>query len=290
MMRSPAILFIMLLSMLVPAGAESTNCSYQVSDIGLEKTSVICTAATLFNIILANSEESDAMKDTGDKESIHHQHFHYRIDRPANPSGNIIVLLHGSGGDETSLFPFAKEIWPRAILIGIRGRIVQDGETRWYRKITPVRFDEHDVKHEADALVHFLTLLVDEREYDISRIIFVGYSNGANLLAVMMMGHPDLVRRAVLMRSMPVLDKMPEGNLRKAQVLTISGKNDVLYSPFAPTLASLLKTSGARVESFTVEGDHMIDEDDIRIIKRWAGNPDSDGISAMSRKESKNRK
>jgi len=92
---------------------------------------------------------------------------------------------------------------------------VQNGETRWYRKITPTRFDEKDVERETDELVHFLTGIADERQYNISRITFVGYSNGANLLAIMMMKHPDFVLPAVLMRSMSVLDKMPAGDLRK---------------------------------------------------------------------------
>lgn len=228
-------------------------------------------------------EEVNQMPDNEmqDDHLIHHNDFIYKIDTPANPSGDIVVLLHGSGGDETTLIPFARDIWPRATLIGIRGRLIQSGETRWYKKITPTRFDQKDIEHETDALVHFLSKLSEGRDLDISRITFVGYSNGANLLAVIMMKHPDLVRRVVLMRSMPVLDKMPRGDLRKTRVLTISGKNDTLYSPFAPALSSLLKMSGAKVDSKMVPGDHMLSDDDAGLIRQWIGNQDSDGISAM---------
>jgi len=222
-----------------------------------------------------------------DSNLIHHEHFQYRIERAHNPTGDVVVLLHGSGGDETSLLPFAQPVWPRATLVGVRGRVVQDGEIRWYRKITPVRFDEFDVEREADALVRFLSDLAAWQQYDTTRIIFVGYSNGANLLAVMMMKHPDFVRRAVLMRSMPVLDKMPRANLHKARVLTISGKNDVLYSPFAPALSTLLRMNGAQVDSYLIDSDHMLSDEDARIVARWLASQDSDSISAMTRKKLK---
>lgn len=230
--------------------------------------------------ILKQHKDPIVKKDTAMQDKlVHHNHFRYRIDHPANPSGEIIVLLHGSGGDETTLFSFARPIWPRATLVGIRGRLVQDGETRWYRKITPTKFDQKEVVSEADAFVKFLVSLGDGVEYDLSRTTFVGYSNGANLLAVIMMEHPDLVRRAILMRSMPVLDDMPNENLSKTRVLTISGKKDVLYSPFAPALSSLLRASGAKVESHMVEADHMIGQADADIIRQWIGTQNSDRVS-----------
>lgn len=197
------------------------------------------------------------------------QNFRYRVERCDNPSGEIIVLLHGSGGDETTLFSFARPIWPRATLVGIRGRLVQKGETRWFRKITPTKFDQNDVVKEADAFVKFLTRLGHDDNYDLSRVTFVGYSNGANLLAVIMMKYPDLVRRAILLRSMPVLDNMPEANLSKTKVLIISGKKDALYSPFQPALSALLKKNGAKVENYMIDADHMIGQADSDIVGKW---------------------
>ncbi|WLT76892.1 alpha/beta hydrolase [Brucella abortus] len=149
--------------------------------------------------------------------------FIYRFYKPENASNELIVLLHGSGGNETSLVPLATKIWPRATLLGIRGRVMQDGDTRWYRRITPVKFDQKDVKLEANTFVTFLTRLADNKDLDLAHATFVGYSNGANLLAATMLLHPDLVKRAVLMRSMPVLDDAPVANLGKAHVLTIAG-------------------------------------------------------------------
>ncbi len=195
--------------------------------------------------------------------------FIHRFYTPENVSDELVILLHGSGGNETSLVPMASKVWPRATLLGIRGRVLQDGGTRWYKRITAVKFDQKDVKLEANAFVTFLTRLADQKDLDLTNATFVGYSNGANLLGATMVLHPDLVKRAVLMRSMPVLDDAPTANLGKAKVLTISGESDKLYSPFAPALSSLLRNSGAQVDARMIKADHMLGDTDVSTLKEW---------------------
>ena len=214
---------------------------------------------------------------------VHLPDFTYRIDRSDHPSGEVVILLHGSGGDETTLFPFARPIWPKATLIGIRGRIVQNGETRWFKKITPTKFDEKDASSEADAFVKFMGNLAEEHHFDLSRVTFVGYSNGANLLAVIMMRHPGFARRAILMRSMPVIDNMGKEDLSKNRILIISGKKDALYSPFAPALLSVFKKNGAKVDAAMVDSDHMIGEADRDVIVKWIKEQNPDRISANTK-------
>ncbi|GAB1580764.1 alpha/beta hydrolase [Phyllobacterium phragmitis] len=213
---------------------------------------------------------------------IRNPQFLYRFYRPENPTGKTVILLHGSGGDETSLVPLASRIWPNAVLLGVRGRVLQEGRTRWYRSITPVKFDQKDVRAEADAFVVFLTKLANSQGLDLSRATFVGYSNGANLLAATMLLHPDLVKRAVLMRPMPVLDKTPAANLSKVNVLTIAGAEDEIYAPYAPALSALLRSSGARVESRTVATGHLLGDEDVRIVGEWLAAQGPDGAPAVS--------
>jgi phospholipase/carboxylesterase len=210
--------------------------------------------------------------------------FIHRFYTPEKASNELVILLHGSGGNETSLIPLASKIWPRATLLGIRGRVMQDGGTRWYKRITPVKFDQKDVKLEANAFVTFLSRLADEKDLDLPHATFVGYSNGANLLAATMMLHPDLVKRAVLMRSMPVLDNVPVANLGKARVLTITGQEDKLYSPFAPALSALLRSGGAKVDARTIEADHMLGEKDASAISQWVASLGPDGGPTVTMK------
>lgn len=210
--------------------------------------------------------------------------FIHRFYTPEKASNELVILMHGSGGNETSLVPLASKIWPRATLLGIRGRVMQDGGTRWYKRITPVKFDQKDVKLEANAFVTFLTRLADQKDLDLTHATFVGYSNGANLLAATMMLHPDLVKRAVLMRSMPVLDNAPTANLSKTRVLTLTGEDDKLYSPFAPALSTLLRSSGARVDARKIAADHMLGANDATAISQWLASLGPDGGPAVTMK------
>src|SRR5690606_38618720 len=132
---------------------------------------------------------------------------------------------------------------------------------------------QKDVRLEANAFVTFITRLAEQKELDLSHATFVGYSNGANLLAATMLLHPDMVKRAVLMRSMPVLDNTPTADLGKTRVLTLTGAADKLYSPFAPALSSLLRTSGA---------DHMLGDKDVSAIRHWVASLGADGPGAVS--------
>lgn len=195
--------------------------------------------------------------------------FVHRLYKPENAGSRVFVLLHGSGGNETTLVDIARRIDPTATLVGIRGRLVQNGVTRWYRRVTPTEFDQADVRAEASAVVDFLKGLADENGFDAANVTFLGYSNGANLIAALSVLHPGVVRKAVLLRAMPVLADAPTADLSRTRFLTISGENDKLYFPYASKLASLLSDRGATVESRVVHAGHGIGEEDATIAAKW---------------------
>lgn len=198
-----------------------------------------------------------------------HPAFHHRLDRPPDPSGDVLVLLHGSGADEHSLGPLAKDIDPRATLLAARGRVVQAGDPRWFTRVTPIRFDQASIRREAAAFAAFISETIDRQGLDPRRMVFLGYSNGANLLTSVMLLHPGIVARAVLLRAMPVLDAYPRGTLGGTDVLVIAGENDVTYGGFSAPLAGLLRDNGARVTSRTVAHGHEFGIEDVRIVRRW---------------------
>ena len=195
--------------------------------------------------------------------------FTYRIVRPQTANGRTIVLMHGSGGDETTLMPLAAKIDPHATLIGIRGRVVQEGVKRWYKRITPTSFDQTDIRSEASAFAGFFRKLADRETLDLGQTTFLGYSNGANLINALSVLEPDLVERAVLLRSMPVLEAIPAANLAKAKVLTITGANDKLYAPFGPKLEDMFRACGAEVVARTIPAGHEVGDEDARIASEW---------------------
>ncbi|WP_353005538.1 alpha/beta hydrolase [Mesorhizobium sp. M0976] len=199
--------------------------------------------------------------------------FFYRLHRPANLPGDWLFLQHGSGVDETTLLPLGRQIAPHAALVAVRGRIPQEGGFRWFTRITPTRFEQASIRAEADAFAGFVDGIAKRHRFDLSRATFVGYSNGANLVSSVMLLHPGLIERAALLRPMPVLDEVPPADLSKARALIIAGAADLTYAPFAPVLAALLSSHGAKVETQTIASGHEIGDPDAEIVRQWLADP-----------------
>jgi phospholipase/carboxylesterase len=197
------------------------------------------------------------------------KHFVYRLLRPETPSGETIVLLHGSGGDEASMFKLASRVAPNATLLGVRGRVVQKGIKRWYARVSPTEFDQADIRKEAQAFAAFLKQRMAAEKLDLERTIFIGYSNGANLIAAMTLLYPNLVDRAVLLRAMPVLHAAPLADLSGSRFLNVAGKMDKIYAPFAPALEALLRDRGAIVDSRMIAAGHLLGDEDVKVVSEW---------------------
>lgn len=196
--------------------------------------------------------------------------FVHRFYTPDDTDGSVIVLLHGSGANETSLLPMANKIAPRATLLALRGRAEEDGLPRWFLRLTPFTFVQSDIVSEAEAFAAFIEGAVQAYGLDPAKIVYLGYSNGANLVNAMLSLHPHLIRRAILLRSMPVLEERPPADMADAAVLMISGEFDD-YGRYAETLRSELAGAGASVDLRIVPHGHELTDDDVRIVQTWLG-------------------
>jgi phospholipase/carboxylesterase len=127
--------------------------------------------------------------------------FVHRFNRPEEPDGTTLVLLHGTGGNEADLMPIARRIAPRATLLGVRGRATEEGSNRWFRRLDAAKFDQADIRGEAEAFAAFVEGAATGYGLDPDGLVFLGYSNGANFLAAVIQIYPGLVRRAVLLRA-----------------------------------------------------------------------------------------
>ncbi|MGD9919993.1 MAG: alpha/beta hydrolase [Pseudorhodoplanes sp.] len=182
-----------------------------------------------------------------------------------------IVALHGSGADETTLLPFARAVDPDAGIVAPRGRIDQNGERRWFLKHSPICFDQASIRTEAAAFAVFVRKLADFETVDPGRTVFIGYSNGGNLVHATMMLHADVVRTAILLRCMPVLARAQMSDLSECEVLCVRGGADETYRSFAAPLAAQLRRRGASVALRTVTADHMLGDEDVAVARRWLG-------------------
>ena len=193
----------------------------------------------------------------------------YRLYEPNEPPERTIVALHGSATDETAILPLARMLDAKARIVAPRGRIIQNGERRWYRKLSPISFDQSSVRFEAEAFAGFVDGLRRDGVADAERTLFLGYSNGANLVSATMLLHPGKIRQAVLMRAMSVLEAAPNADLMAARVLILSGAADQTYGPFGTMLADLLAANGAVVVSDTMGSGHECGEPDIAYARGW---------------------
>jgi phospholipase/carboxylesterase len=210
-----------------------------------------------------------------DKHGVLHRDlaFPYRILKPANASGESLFLLHGSGVDETAMLPIARQIAPDATLVAVRGRIPQEDGFRWFERITPTRFEQASIRAETSAFAAFASEAAKHHRLDLTRATFLGYSNGANLVSSLMLLHPGIVRKAALLRAMPVIDDMPSTDLRGTRVLIIAGAADETYGQFAPALVTLLTKRGAEIDARIVASGHEIGESDAAIVRQWLAGP-----------------
>ncbi|MFD1197842.1 VOC family protein [Brucella gallinifaecis] len=195
--------------------------------------------------------------------------FVHRLYQPENPDGTTLILLHGTGGNENDLMPFAAKVAPRATLLGVRGRSTEEGTQRWFRRFTMDRFDQADIRSEAEAFEAFVEGAVKSYGLDPERTAFLGYSNGANLLAAFMRLYPHIIRKAVLLRSVEVLEQPPEADLSDVSVLLLSGADD-LYGALSGPLAAALAESGADLYAKRLPGiGHALAEEDTHIVQKW---------------------
>ncbi len=198
-------------------------------------------------------------------------HFIHRFHRPENPDGRTMVLLHGTGGNETDLMPLAARLAPGATLLGVRGRSTEEGINRWFRRHDAVTYDQADIRAEAEAFAGFIDEAARAYDLDPAQLVYLGYSNGANLLGAIMQLHPGLIRQAVLLRGIQVLEQPPApapDALAGTRALLLSGARDP-FARMAPALEQALRTGGADLQHDTLPAGHELAPADLDAARNW---------------------
>src|SRR3954462_10266572 len=135
-----------------------------------------------------------------------------------------ILLLHGTGGDENDRLPLGRTVAPGAALLSARGKVLEGGMPRFFRRLAEGVFDEEDVRRRANELADFVQ---DARDaYKLGAPVAVGFSNGANIAAAMLQLRPEVLAGAVLLRAMVPLSGVPAVGLTGKPVLILSGAMD----------------------------------------------------------------
>ncbi|WP_375458951.1 alpha/beta hydrolase [uncultured Enterovirga sp.] len=188
---------------------------------------------------------------------------------PASLAGQpALLLLHGTGGDEHDLLALGRAVAPGAALISPRGQVLENGMPRFFRRLTEGVFDEADVRRRAHDLADFV--LQVREAYGLSAPIAVGFSNGANIAAAILLLRPDVLAGAALLRAMVPLADPPKADLIGKPVLILSGAGDpIVPADNARRLATLFKASGANVEHQVMAGGHGLSQEDVSRAATW---------------------
>ena len=194
--------------------------------------------------------------------------FTFRF-KPGSPE-RTLLLLHGTGGNEESLLPLAKAIDPEAAVLAVRGKVLENGMPRFFRRFAEGVFDIDDLRFRTSELADFTVRSSAKFGFALASVVAVGYSNGANIGGSLLLLRPEVLGRAILIR--PTLPLRPEvvPDLSRKSVLISAGTHDGLI-PREGTLdlEELLKSAGADVTTNWVDADHGLVGSEVNAIRAW---------------------
>lgn len=190
---------------------------------------------------------------------------------PASASGlPPLLLLHGTGGDENDLMPLGQAVLPGAALLSPRGKVLEGGMPRFFRRLAEGVFDHEDVVRRTHELADFVAAA--REAYGTTAPVALGFSNGANIAAAMLHLRPEVLAGAILLRAMAPLPAPPEHDLAGKRVLMVSGGVDpIIPAANAAELARVLKAAGADVRHEVLPVGHGLVRQDLDLARAWLG-------------------
>jgi phospholipase/carboxylesterase len=188
-----------------------------------------------------------------------------------------LLLLPRTGADETSLIPFAQKIWPGASILAVRGRVLEGGNPRFFRRIGKGNFDRDDLALQTRDLNLFIAEA--SRQYGIAPPIALGHSNGANITWSVLLNGTRNLSGAILLRPMLPFDPRPVANLHELPVLIVAGeKDDIVPSESSKFLVSVCSEAGAQVTLDWINATHDLSSQDEKSATVWLTNTTSSHV------------
>lgn len=201
-----------------------------------------------------------------------HEFTHRFLPAPngAISSTPTLVLLHGTGGDENDLLELGEQVAPDCHRLSPRGKILENGMARFFRRFGDGVFDEMDVQRRTYELADFVRTASRNYGFSADTLTALGYSNGANIAASLLLLRPGLLRRAVLLRAMVPLIPKHLPDLTGVHVYLSSGLTDtILPIESARRLAKMLRDAGADVTHRELDTGHQLTSKELEDVRDW---------------------
>ncbi|MCJ8142677.1 alpha/beta hydrolase [Ancylobacter sp. A5.8] len=196
--------------------------------------------------------------------------FVHRFEPSTVPNLAPLLLLHGTGGDENDLLGLGRMVAPGAALLSPRGKVLEGGMPRFFRRLAEGVFDEDDVRARVDELADFIAEA--RAAYGLPAPVALGFSNGANIAAAMLLRRPEALAGAVLLRAMVPFKVPPKADASGRRVLLLSGSADpIVPADNAARLAAQLSEAGAEVTHRVLPVGHGLSQADVNLARQWLG-------------------
>lgn len=181
-----------------------------------------------------------------------------------------LLLLHGTGGNENDLLGLGKALAPSANLLSPRGKVLENGMPRFFRRLSVGVFDVPDLMERTHELARFIERAAEEYNLDPDRIVALGYSNGANIAASLLFLHPESLAGAALLHAMPpfIPDELPDLD-GKPILLTAGRYDDMVPGDEAELLGELYRRAGADISLVWFPGGHELTTPEVQVVKDW---------------------
>ncbi len=195
---------------------------------------------------------------------------HYIPPTQKEQHGLTLLLLHGTGGNENDLLDLGRMLAPNAGLLSPRGNVLENGMPRFFKRLAEGVFDVPDLMQRTYELADFVESASRAYSFDANSVIAVGFSNGANIAASMLLLRPEVLAAAVLLHPMVPFEPERTPDLIGKQVFIGAGRRDSIV-PMQNTkrLVQLLQDAGANVETHWHSGGHVMTHEEVREARQW---------------------
>lgn len=200
---------------------------------------------------------------------------------PQGADPRTLVLLHGTGGDENDLIQLGQMLAPDAGLLSPRGTVSENGAARFFKRLSAGVFDLDDLRARTVELVAFLGAAADKYGFDRTKVVAVGFSNGANIATSVLLTRPETFSSAALFR--PMVPFVPDGRvaLDGRRIFIGGGEDDPIVPRDHPyRLAELFRLCGADVKTVWQPGGHSLTRADVSAAYEWLEGHESEGVEA----------
>ena len=196
--------------------------------------------------------------------------IHRFVPAKDSTSGETLIVLHGTGGNENDLVGIGQTIAPGAAILSPRGKVLENGAPRFFKRLAEGEFDPKEVRARAEELARFIRAAIAKYDLDATRIYALGYSNGANIASTVMFIEPRLLQGAVFFRPMLVYEPEERGDLSGSSVFMSAGRMDpIVLVSSVEKLAELFESSHAEVTLKWQLAGHNLVPSEVREAADW---------------------